>query len=272
MALGDGAIDAASFTILRLLSAIIMLGIILIFYQPKGDNKSSNYGSWSSALMLFIYATSFSFAYVLLPTATGALILFGAVQITIIVMHMVAGNRLHISEWLGLLLAFGGFVYLLLPGLSTPPLTGFLLMAAAGIAWGFYTIKGKQSVNPLRDTAFNFGRTFPFIIVLAILFMQQNHLTTTGVILAIVSGAIASGIGYTLWYMALEGLSAIEAAVVQLLVPLLAAGGGIWFVSETISLRLVLAGLMVLGGMMVVILGHSRIITQPPSSAKNHHS
>jgi len=271
MALGNAAIDASSFTILRLLSAMVMLAIILSFNRPKDDQKLSK-GSWSSALMLFIYATCFSFAYISLPTATGALILFGAVQITMIAMHMVAGNRLHLSEWLGLSLAFGGFIYLLLPGLSTPSLAGFLLMAAAGIAWGFYTIKGQQSVNPLRDTAFNFGRTLPFIIVLVILFLHQNHITTTGLILAILSGAIASGIGYTLWYMALDGLSASEAAVVQLLVPLLAAAGGIWFVSEAISLRLMLAGLMILGGMMIVIAGHSRTITPPPSSVKSHHS
>ena len=255
MALGEGAIDASSFTVLRLLSGILVLFLILGFSADRKEKNSSARGSWLSALMLFLYAAAFSFAYLSLDTGTGALVLFGAVQLTMIIMHVTSANRLHTSEWLGLLLAFAGFVYLVLPGLTTPSFSGFMLMMAAGVAWGFYTLRGRESKYPLAETAFNFTRTIPFIIALALIFLQEMQLSTEGIVLAVLSGALASGVGYTLWYIALARLSVTEAAVVQLSVPVLAALGGVLFISEAITVRLMFSGLMILGGILVVILG-----------------
>jgi len=266
MALGDHVIDASSFTVIRLFSGMIVLLLICWFSRDKKvtDRKLNNApgrGSWLSALMLFIYAAAFSFAYISLDTATGALVLFAAVQLTMIIMHVLSGNRLHISEWCGLSIAFSGFVYLIMPDLNTPSMSGFILMMIAGIAWGFYTLRGKTSANPLADTTFNFARTTPFIIILALVFLPDLQLSTQGIILAVLSGALASGIGYTLWYSALAGLSVTEAAVVQLSVPVLAAVGGLLFVSELISLRLIISGVMILGGILVVVLARHYFTT-----------
>jgi len=205
--------------------------------------------------MLFIYAICFSFAYVSLDTGTGALILFGAVQITMILVSLLSGNRLHLSEWMGMALAFAGFVYLVLPGVSTPPLVGFLLMTSAGIAWGIYTLKGRDSENPLLDTAYNFFRTLPLILVLMIVALSRSQISMEGIVLAMLSGGLASGVGYTIWYAALRGLTSTQAAVVQLSVPVIAALGGILFVSERISLRLSISSIMILGGILIVVLG-----------------
>lgn len=253
LALGDGAIDAASFTAVRLLSGIIMLGLIL--FVTRNKKVSASKGSWLASIMLFLYAVTFSFAYISLDTGTGALILFAAVQLTMIFASLVLGNRLHSFEWLGVLIAFSGFVYLIIPGLTTPSLTGFVLMTISGIAWGIYSLKGRGSINPISDTSYNFLRTLPFVLLLLIPVFGDAHLSQTGIILAILSGAITSGIGYALWYMALRGLSVIQAAVVQLLVPIIAALGGVLFANEVISLRLVLSSLMVLGGILIVVIG-----------------
>ncbi len=252
LALGEHSIDAASFTVIRLLSGIAILLAIVYFRHPNVQPTAK--GSWSAALMLFLYAVTFSFAYISLDTGTGALILFGTVQITMILVSMLSGNRLHVSEWLGVLLAFSGFVYLILPSLTTPSLTGFILMMSAGIAWGIYTLKGRGSVNPINDTAFNFARTLPFILILGAVFYRDVDISQQGVLLAMVSGALASGLGYAVWYTALGGLSATQAAVIQLLVPVIAAIGGVVFANEMISLRLILSSMMVLGGIMLVIL------------------
>ena len=205
--------------------------------------------------MLFLYAMTFSFAYLSLDTGTGALILFGAVQLTIILVSILKGDRPHPSEWFGVLLAFGGFVYLMLPSVSTPSFSGFLLMTIAGVAWGIYTLLGKESANPLADTTMNFVRTLPFVGIAAIWAVSYGHLSAQGVGLACLSGAVASGLGYTVWYVALKGLSAVEAGVVQLSVPVIAAIGGILFVDESLTLRLVLAGSLILGGILTVIVG-----------------
>ena len=205
--------------------------------------------------MLFIYAVTFSFAYVTLDTATGALILFGSVQTTMILLSLLSGNRLHISEWVGVVLAFIGFVYLILPSVVTPSVIGFILMSISGAAWGVYTLKGRSSKNPLIDTTFNFLRTIPLIIILAIFTIRTINLSPEGILLAALSGGIASGIGYTLWYAALGGLSATQAAVLQLLVPIIAAIGGVIFVSEIITLRLTISAIMILGGISIVVLG-----------------
>jgi len=253
LALGNDTIDASSFTVVRLLSGVAMFLVILSLSSTK--RQAVTKGSWISALMLFLYAIAFSYAYISLDTGIGALVLFGSVQITIILVSILSGNKLHPSEGLGMLVASGGFVYLIYPSITTPSISGFVLMAIAGIAWGIYTLKGRGSANPLSDTAFNFIRTTPFVIVIAAIAYPTIELSFQGVVLAVLSGALASGLGYTIWYIALGGLSATEAAVVQLLVPIMAAMGGVIFVSEVVTTRLILSAMLVLGGILIVVIG-----------------
>ena len=253
LALGEKAIDASSFTIIRLLSGAIVL---LILFKIKNNELSSNSkGSWYSGIMLFLYAITFSFAYITLDTGTGALILFGSVQITMIALSLLSGNRLHFTEWLGVIIAFAGFLYLIMPGVTAPSTTGFLLMTVAGVAWGIYTINGKGSKNPLSDTTFNFLRTVPFIIIMLLVVLKDVNFTSKGILLAIISGGVTSGIGYTIWYMALKGLTSTQAAVVQLLVPVIAAFGGVIFIFEKITFRLTISSTMILGGILFVVMG-----------------
>lgn len=264
------AIDAGSFSLIRLLSGCVMLLIILGLTKNKCDQQKAHQttGSWFAGLALFIYAVFFSFAYVTLDTGTGALILFASVQITLITAHFLSGNRLSIGEWVGVLIAFSGFGYLMLPGANTPNAMGFLLMCISGIAWGFYTLAGRSSANPLNDTGYNFFRTLPLLFVLALLLLLELstvfdiHLSTRGILLAIASGAIASGIGYALWYMALAQLSALNAAVLQLLVPVIANIGGVIFAGESLSRRLIVASLLILGGILIVILSRNTVKTR----------
>ena len=260
LALGENTIDAASFTIIRLLSGIIILIIATTITRKKNETRSK--GSWLAASMLFIYAVAFSYGYNSLDTGTGALILFGAVQITMIIVSVISGNKLHLSEWLGLFIAFSGFVYLIIPNLTTPSLMGFILMAVAGMAWGFYTLVGRSSKQPLSDTAYNFLRTSPFILVLLIFTFQDSNISQEGILLAVLSGAIASGVGYSVWYIALGGLSVTQAAVVQLFVPIIAAIGGVIFTNELITLRLLESSSLVLGGILTVILGRNYFLSR----------
>lgn len=257
LALGVNAIDASSFTVIRLLSgALVLLTILKLSSHNKGVTSR---GNWVSGGMLFVYAITFSFAYITLDTGTGALILFGSVQLTMILASICSGLRLHITEWLGIFIAFTGLVYLVLPGVSTPSLTGFILMTLAGIAWGVYTLKGRGSSDPLADTSWNFLRTMPLVIILAIFTMANAQLSFDGILLAVFSGAIASGIGYTIWYAALAGLTTTQAAVVQLSVPVIAAFGGVIFVEEAVSLRLTLSAGMILGGILLAIMGRRQL-------------
>jgi drug/metabolite transporter (DMT)-like permease len=253
MALGARNIDAAGFTVIRLLAGAIVLWAILSV--SRGSRLAGSRGSWSAAAMLFLYAAAFSYAYMTLDTGTGALILFGSVQLTMVLLSLLGGTRLHPTEWAGITIAFSGLVYLLLPGATAPSPVGFVLMAVAGTAWGIYTLKGRGSGNPLADTTWNFVRTLPLVLVLAIVALQAMHYSSRGILLAILSGAIASGVGYTIWYNALRGLSATQAAVVQLSVPVIAALGGVLFMSETITLRLLLASALTLGGILLVVSG-----------------
>jgi drug/metabolite transporter (DMT)-like permease len=261
LALADGAIDAAGFTSVRLLAGVVVLFAIMSIMATKAAmkgkkstaNVSRSKGSWLAGLMLFIYAVCFSFAYLSLDTATGAVILFGSVQLSIILLSLFMGNRLQFTEWSGVLLAFGGFVYLMSPGVSMPSVSGFVLMATAGLAWGIYTLKGKGSQNPLMDTSYNFLRTLPLVMVLVIMNWPGISLSGEGILWAVLSGGIASGVGYTLWYMALAGLQTTQAAVVQLFVPVIAASGGVIFIAEPITLRLILAAILILGGILLVI-------------------
>ena len=253
LALGEISIDASSFTIIRLFSGAVVLVIIM---KLSGEQKTPGHkGSWKAASMLFIYASTFSFAYLSLDTGTGALILFGAVQLTMITMALISGDRLNSAEWTGVSIAFAGFVVLVLPSVTTPSFAGFLLMTIAGIAWGIYTLKGRQSKSPLSDTTYNFIRTLPLIAVMGLLFIQNTFLTPKGILLAVLSGAVASGIGYTIWYIALGGLTATLAALTQLLVPVIAALGGVMFVSESLSFRFLVSASMILGGIALVVFG-----------------
>jgi len=265
LVLGEHLLDAAGFTIIRLLSGILVLLIIIKLSHPSQETEintrnTNTKGSWLGAFWLFLYAVTFSFGYISLDTGTGALVLFGAVQITMILFNFFSGHKLHYSEWLGMSIAFAGFCYLVLPSLALPSLISFILMTISGISWAFYTVKGQSSQSPMRDTAYNFLRTFPFVLVLILFTYQEFYLTKQGILLAVVSGAVTSGIGYAIWYSALKGLSVTQAAVFQLLVPVLAAIGGIIFVNEALSLRLILSSLMVLGGIFMVVLGKRYLV------------
>lgn len=253
MALGTDEIDAASFTVVRLLSGAVTLAILLLAFGKTRNPVRS--GHWISASFLFGYAICFSFAYLDLTTATGALILFGCVQMTMIGVSLFKGERPGALEWLGLVVAFGGLVYLVFPGLSSPPLVSSLLMAAAGLAWGFYTLRGKGSADPLADTTGNFIRTVPMVIIASLPFLSHAHLSARGVILAVLSGAVASGIGYTVWYTALKYHTSTRAAVLQLAVPVIAAMGGVLLLSEAASIRLWIGGGLILGGILLTIFG-----------------
>ena len=252
-ALGTNAIDAPGFTFIRLLSGAVTLILINSFFTKK-EAKTLG-GNWLSAFFLFAYAICFSFAYINLTTATGALILFGCVQATMIFAALAAGERPKSLEWTGLMAALGGLVYLVFPGLSAPPIFSSFLMAIAGISWGFYTLRGRKSVNPLADTTGNFVRSIPFVLLVVLPFLPNIYFTNRGIFLAILSGAAASGLGYSVWYAALKYHTATRAAILQLSVPGLAAIGGIVFLSEVISVRLLLATALILGGIQLAIVG-----------------
>lgn len=264
LALGTDAIDAVGFTVVRLITGAWVLWLILtlssrrrLSAQPEAISSShaNVRGSWFAAIMLFIYAATFSFAYVSMDTGTGALILFGAVQLTMITMSLLRGHRLFWVEWVGVTLAFAGFVYLVSPELGSPSLLGFILMSLSGVAWGFYTLKGQGSKHPLSDTAYNFIRTMPLALLFLIIFFQQLQWSMQGIMLAMLSGGIASGLGYTIWYSALRYLSSTQAAVLQLLVPVIAALGGVIFMGEAITVHLLSSASMILGGILLVVLG-----------------
>jgi len=250
LALRQTTIDAASFTLIRLLSGVIALWLIVITRKPGRPTA----GNWTSALALFAYAAAFSFAYISLSAGTGALLLFGMVQATMIFCGLRKGERLNARQWFGLAIALGGLVALVFPGLSAPPIGGALLMTGAGIAWGIYSLRGKGAGDPTSVTAGNFWRSVVFAAVLSMALLRWTNLDPAGIRYAIVSGAIASGVGYVIWYSALPGLKATTAATVQLSVPVLAAVGGILFLSESITLRLLLASLLILGGIGLVII------------------
>ena len=254
LALKQTSIDAASFTFTRIISGAIVLWLIVNI--RKGRRRKA--GSWSSALALFVYAAAFSFAYLSLSAGTGALLLFGAVQATMIIWGLRKGERLRIWQIVGLIFALGGLVALLFPGLSAPPVGGSILMLGAGVAWGIYSLRGQAAGDPVCETAGNFLRAVPLAVVLSIALLPWASLDRAGIAYAILSGAIASGVGYVIWYTALPGLKAASAATVQLSVPVLAAAGGIIFLSEPITLRFVFASVAVLGGIALVVIEKRR--------------
>ena len=249
-ALRHTAIDPASFTTLRIASGALTLWLIMRIHRGSGRGAG---GSWASAFALFAYAAAFSYAYVSLPAGSGALLLFGAVQVAMIGWGLWTGERLGLVQTAGMVCALGGLVGLLLPGLSAPPLFGSLLMLGAGVAWGIYSLRGKGAGDPAAATAGNFLRAAPFAIALSAVTLQWSSIDRAGALLAVASGALASGLGYVVWYTALRGLKATSAATVQLSVPVIAAAGGAAFLGEALTLRLVLASVAILGGIALVI-------------------
>jgi drug/metabolite transporter (DMT)-like permease len=253
LALDSGAIDAASFTTVRMVSGALVLGCILAF-RPAGRRPG---GSAAMALMLFVYMLGFSLAYRSLTAATGALLLFGAVQLTMFARAVQAGERFGPRRWVGVMLALGGLVWLLLPGVSAPDPFGAAGMVIAGVAWGAYSLLGRGSGDPLADTAGNFFRATPLaLFTLALLPMatgEELQADASGVGLAVLSGALASGLGYAIWYAALRGLDAGRAATVQLSVPVIAALGGVVLLAEPLTSRLVVAGVVTLGGVWLAL-------------------
>jgi len=256
MALGGDLIDAASFTSIRLISGTLML-VALLWRRDATLTKVRHIDPLAMST-LFLYAIFFSFAYLLLDTGTGALILFGTVQLILILFGLASGERPRPLAWVGMVLAMGGLVYLVSPGVSAPPWSGALLMAGAGLAWGVYTIRGRGTSDPMAATTWNFIGTVPLTVLASIVFAADVHITSNGVVLAILSGALASAIGYVIWYAALRLLTPTGAATVQLSVPMIAAFGGVMLIGEPVTARLLLASAAILGGIALVIVTRRR--------------
>ena len=251
MALGAHAADAASFTAIRLASGAVTLAVLASFLR---DGHILGAGSWLSGFQLFLYAVAFSCAYLSLSAGTGSLILFGSVQATMIISGLRSGERPHVLQWVGLAIAFGGLLYLVFPGITAPSHGGSLLMALAGIAWGLYSLRGRGAKDPVCQTTGNFIKAVPFSLMAWAAGVQGLHAEPRGILLAILSGSLASGIGYVIWYTALRGLSSTRAATVQLSVPVLAAFGGVIFLAEVVTLRLVIASILILGGVALTVI------------------
>ena len=257
LALQQGSIDPASFGSVRLVSGAVMLALIV---RLKSGRAPAATADWLAATMLFAYVAFFSFAYLTLSAGTGALLLFGAVQVTMFSAGLRAGEAFRPLAWSGLALAIAGLVYLVSPGLAAPAPLGATLMIAAGIAWGIYSLRGKRPGDPLAATAGNFLRAAPMALALSALLARDAHASTAGLALAVASGAVTSGIGYVIWYAALVGLSAMRAATVQLSVPPIAAFGGVLLLAEPVSLRLMLASAAILGGIAIVLTSRARAV------------
>jgi drug/metabolite transporter (DMT)-like permease len=252
LALRHASIDAATFSTIRVLSgAALLLAVAAWRTQPLRPMA----GSWTAASLLALYAVPFAFAYTQLSTGTGALILFGSVQVTMLGTALGSGERHRAAQWTGAGLALAGLVTLVFPGLTAPPLTAAVLMAVAGASWGIYSLRGRVRLDPLGQTMGNFVRAVPLVGAMSLVMLSRAHMEPRGILLAVASGALASGLGYAAWYAALRGLTSMHAAVLQLAVPILAAAGGVIFMAETVSVRLALSTVMVLGGIAVSILG-----------------
>ncbi|MBU5615607.1 DMT family transporter [Psychrobacter sp. TAE2020] len=272
MALAEGYIDAWSFTIIRLLGGAVCLMLIMTIHARRLtrqsmvnknlDNRAilKDKGSWLSSISLVIYALCFSLAYVELDTGTGALILFAAVQLTMIGWGIFKKEQLSAFQWAAFVVAVVGFIYLMLPSAAVPSLSGAAIMAISGVAWGVYSIRGQACISPLRATGFNFIRSLvavPILFLVAVSYL--DNISAEGILLAAVSGAITSGIGYSIWYMAMPLLKSTQAAVVQFCVPVMAAIAGVLFLSEQLTLRFVIASAIILGAVLVFILNKSHL-------------
>lgn len=249
LALGPGLIDAASFTAVRVVSGAAVLGLILLLRKDRAQAAPD----WRSVITLFIYMAFFSFAYLSLAVGTGALVLFGCVQLTMFIVALKSGENFSAISWAGLALAMAGLIYLVSPGLTAPNPLGAGLMAIAGIAWGLYSLIGRSVTDPVRATAYNFIYSVPLVIVTSLIFIADLQVSMRGASLAAASGAIASGIGYVIWYAALRGLRATSAATVQLSAPVIAAIGGVILLSEEVTPRLLFASAATLGGIALVL-------------------
>lgn len=255
LALGQGLIDAASFTTARVVSGAVLLGALAWRNErPVGSIALD----WRTVAALAAYMVCFSFAYLSLAAGTGALLLFGAVQLTMFAVALRVGERLSTRAWFGVALAVFGLGYLVAPGVTAPEPAGALLMTAAGIAWGLYSLLGRGNANPLRATTLNFIGAVPVVAVVSILALRSLHGTWEGLLLAATSGAVTSGLGYVVWYAALRHLTAARAATVQLSVPVIAALGGVTLLGEPVTLRLALASVLTLGGIALVVGGRRR--------------
>jgi drug/metabolite transporter (DMT)-like permease len=255
LALQQASIDPASFASIRLLSGALALAAIVLV---RSGRSFSGHADWISAVMLFAYVAFFSFAYLTLSAGTGALILFGCVQLTMLGAGLRSGEVFDAVAWFGLALAFAGLVYLVSPGIEAPPLAGAVLMAIAGAAWGVYSLRGRNVSDPLAATTGNFARAALFAVALNLAFVSGAHISKGGFFLAVASGAVTSGAGYVVWYAALRHLTAMQAATVQLSVPLIAAIGGVVFLAEAVTLRLAGASVAILGGIALVLTRRAR--------------
>ena len=260
MALGGNLIDPVSFTTIRLVSGALILIPISQGSRWLSESrcKQATRGSWGAAFSLFSYAAAFSLAYLSLDAGMGALILFGAVQVTMIVAALRSGESLGPAQWAGSAAAIAGLIYLVSPGISAPDPVGAILMAIAGIAWGVYSVRGKGVASPVLMTAGNFLRAAPMALVASLLAYSRAHFEPTGILLALVSGTVTSGLGYVFWYRALRGLTTAQASILQLLVPVLASFGGAVMLSEEVSMRLVAASLLILGGVALAVASRRR--------------
>jgi drug/metabolite transporter (DMT)-like permease len=260
LALRHSAIDAASFTLIRLLSGALCLWLIARWCDGPRASAQAPAGNWLSALALFVYAAAFSSAYARLGAGTGALLLFGAVQASMIVWGLFQGERLRGLQWLGWGVAVAGLFGLVWPGWAAPPWQGSALMAAAGMAWAVYTVRGKRSGqgSPLRVTAGNFARAVLPAALCSALLWRGVALDAAGAACAVASGALASGVGYAVWYTVLPALRVTTAATLQLAVPVIAAAGGVVWLGEALTWRLVLSAPAILGGIALVVAGGRR--------------
>ncbi|WP_299866871.1 DMT family transporter [uncultured Hoeflea sp.] len=264
MAIGSGdapLIDPASYSAVRLVTGALMLWVLVALSGARQAAPLPRSGSWTSAFALFVYAAAFSYAYVALDTGTGALILFACVQATMIGWSLKEGDRPGWLEWLGLITAFGAFIWLVSPGLSAPDPLAASAMALSGVAWGVYSLRGRGLPDPLKATADNFLRSVAFIAPLGLVVLLLSlpvQATPTGVALATLSGAVTSGLGYALWYRVLRQIGATVGAIVQLTVPVIAALGGTLLLAEGWTLRLIVSSLLILGGVALAIIAKQR--------------
>lgn len=255
LGLADGATGAAEFTLVRLVAGAVVLALLVRKRLVSSDGLA---GDWPSGIALALYAVAFSFAYLVLHTGVGALILFGTVQVTMIGWGLVRGERPGALQWCGLVLSLGGLGILVLPGSEAPPLLAACGMVLAGISWGVYSLRGRGVANALVATSGNFLRSVPLAVVAWLACWESQRWSTTGMLCAIASGALASGLGYACWYAVVGILSRTTAAIIQLSVPVLAALGGVLLLHEPASSRLMMAGLVVLAGIACLTLPQRR--------------
>ncbi len=254
LALAGNGGDPWTYTGVRLVAGALMLALLVWLRRRRAVNLLLQAGSWAQALALFGYALAFSLAYLRLGAAMGALVLFASVQIGMVTRAIIAGDRPGPFEWLGLALAGGAFVYLVSPGLSAPDTIGSALMILAGLSWAAYSLLGRGSVRPLEDTASNFLRCLPLALVVLAIGLVGHVPQPEAVVYAILSGAVASGLGYAVWYAVVPALPRTRAAIIQLSVPVIAAAAAIPLLGETASLRLVVSAILILGGIAMATL------------------